>query len=86
MIMISQTKKSAFLYLTEFKIATIGLLIIIGVGVCINSFSPIIYGKIVDLMIAKQHSKFLKILILYAVMLLLMAILLLPIFFDLKLF
>jgi ATP-binding cassette subfamily B protein len=73
--MISQTKKSAFLYLTEFKIATIGLLIIIGVGVCINSFSPIIYGKIVDLMIAKQHSKFLKILILYAVMLLLMAIL-----------
>lgn len=75
MIMISQTKKSAFLYLTEFKIATIGLLIIIGVGVCINSFSPIIYGKIVDLMIAKQHSKFLKILILYAVMLLLMAIL-----------
>ena len=75
MIMISQTKKSAFLYLTEFKIATIGLLIIIGVGVCINSFSPIIYGKIVDLMIAKQYSKFLKILILYAVMLLLMAIL-----------
>lgn len=75
MIMISQTKKSAFLYLTEFKIATIGLLIIISVGVCINSFSPIIYGKIVDLMIAKQHSKFLKILILYAVMLLLMAIL-----------
>ena len=73
--MISQTKKSAFLYLTEFKIATIGLLIIISVGVCINSFSPIIYGKIVDLMIAKQHSKFLKILILYAVMLLLMAIL-----------